>query len=91
MLLDSVRQNIVTKLRLLDDRVADERLLLQIAAGTATERIALSYPRVEIAEARARVSSFYALDVLRAVTGSIPSPDSVEDGQGDEGQTFVLR
>jgi hypothetical protein len=78
MLLDTVRQNIATKLRLLDDRVADERLLLQIAAGAATERIALSYPRVEIAEARARVPSFYALDVLRAVTGSIPSPDSVE-------------
>jgi ATP-dependent helicase/DNAse subunit B len=78
MLLDSVRRNIATKLRLLDDRVADERLLLQIAAGAATERIALSYPRFEIAEARARVPSFYALDVLRAVTGSIPSPDSVE-------------
>lgn len=78
LLLDSVRRNIPTTLRLLDDRVADERLLLQIAAGAATERIALSYPRVEIAEARARVPSFYALDVARAVTGSIPSPISME-------------
>jgi len=78
MLLDAVRRNVPTKLRLLDDRVADERLLLQIAVGAATERIALSYPRVEIAEARARVPSFYALDVARAVTGSIPSPVSME-------------
>jgi ATP-dependent helicase/nuclease subunit B len=78
MLLDSVRRNVPTKLRLLDDRVEDERLLLQIAVGAASERIAFSYPRVEIAEARARVPSFYALDVVRAVTGSIPSPVSME-------------
>jgi hypothetical protein len=78
MLLDAVRRNVATKLRLLDDRVEDERLLLQIAVGAASERIAFSYPRVEIAEARARVPSFYALDVARAVTGSIPSPVSME-------------
>ena len=78
LLLDVIRQKIPTKLRLLDDRVADERLLLQIAVGAATERIAFSYPRVEIAEARARVPSFYALDVARAVTGAIPSPVVME-------------
>lgn len=78
MLLDAVRRDIPTKLRLLDDRVEDERLLLQVAAGAASERIAFSYPRVEIAEARARVPSFYALDVVRAVTGSLPSPVALE-------------
>lgn len=49
MLLDAVRRNVPTPLRVLDDRVADERLLLQIAAGAASEQIALSYPRVDIA------------------------------------------
>jgi hypothetical protein len=78
LLLDTVRRRVPTRLRLLDDRVEEERLLLQIAVGAATERIALSYPRVEIAEARARVPSFYALDVARAVTGSIPPPASME-------------
>jgi ATP-dependent helicase/nuclease subunit B len=78
LLLDATRRRISTKLPLLDDWVADERLLLQTAVGAATERIAFSYPRVEIAEARARVPSFYALDVARAVTGKIPSPVAME-------------
>jgi ATP-dependent helicase/nuclease subunit B len=83
LLLDAIRKKVPTKLRLLDDRVADERLLLQIAVGAATERIAFSYPRVEIAEARARVPSFYALDVARAVTGSIPPPAVIERAARD--------
>jgi CRISPR/Cas system-associated exonuclease Cas4 (RecB family) len=32
----------------------------------------LSYPRLEVAEARARVPSFYALDVARSITGQVP-------------------
>ena len=46
-----------------------ERLLLQIAAGAASERLYVSYPRIELSESRARVPSFYALDVMRAATG----------------------
>jgi len=56
-----------------DDRAAAERLLLKIAIGSTSERLYLSYPRLDSnAEARARVPSFYALDVMRAITGSIP-------------------
>ena len=32
----------------------------------------LSYPRLDVGETRARVPSFYALDVMRAITGSVP-------------------
>jgi RecB family exonuclease len=78
MLLDAVRRSITTPLRVQDNRVEDERLLLRVAAGAATERIVFSYPRIEIAAARARVPSFYALDVARAVSGQIPSPEAME-------------
>ena len=55
-----------------DDRGSAERLLLKIAIGAASERLYLSYPRLDVAETRARVPSFYALDVMRAITGRVP-------------------
>ena len=55
-------------------RAARERLLLRLAVGAPTERLWLSYPRLEVAESRPRVPSFYALDVMRAITGRIPQP-----------------
>jgi RecB family exonuclease len=45
---------------------------LRLAVGAARERIHLSYPRIETGESRPRVPSFYVLDVMRAITGSIP-------------------
>ena len=51
-------------------RGARERLLLQLAAGAATERLYVSFPSLELGESRPRVPSFYALDVMRAVTGT---------------------
>jgi hypothetical protein len=50
------------------DRLVSERLLLQVATGAASERLYVSYPRIELTESRARVPSFYALDMMRAVT-----------------------
>jgi hypothetical protein len=55
-----------------EERGSAERLLLKIAIGSATERLYLSYPRMDVAETRARVPSFYALDVARAITGRVP-------------------
>lgn len=55
-----------------DRRAAAERLLLKLAIGAAGDRLYLSYPRVDVAESRARVPSFYALDVMRAITGAVP-------------------
>jgi ATP-dependent helicase/nuclease subunit B len=56
----------------MSDRSQQERLQLQIAAGAASRRLYLSYPRLEVAEGRARVPSFYALDVARSITGYVP-------------------
>ncbi len=55
-----------------DDRKNAERLLLKLSIGAATDRAYLSYPRLDVAETRVRVPSFYALDVVRAITGAVP-------------------
>jgi CRISPR/Cas system-associated exonuclease Cas4 (RecB family) len=72
LLLDDRRHQLAAGLLDQDDRGRAERLLLHIAIGAASERLHLSYPRLDVAEARARVPSFYALDVMRAITGSVP-------------------
>lgn len=72
LLLDSLRKKISPELWVLADRSQQERLLLQIAVGAAHKKLYLSYPRLEIAEARPRVPSFYALDVIRSMTGRVP-------------------
>jgi ATP-dependent helicase/nuclease subunit B len=72
LLLDKLRRQLSSDLSVLSDRSQQERLLLQIAVGAASRRLYLSYPRLEVAEARARVPSFYALDVARSITGNVP-------------------
>jgi hypothetical protein len=72
LLLDGDRQALGAGLATEDDRVAAERVRLRLAVGAATDRCWLSYPRLDVGQARARVPSFYALDVMRAVSGSVP-------------------
>jgi ATP-dependent helicase/nuclease subunit B len=72
LLLDQQRKRLGPDLRLLNDRSQHERLLLQLAVGAARRRLYLSYPRLDVAEARPRVPSFYALDVVRSITGDVP-------------------
>jgi ATP-dependent helicase/nuclease subunit B len=72
LLLDDRRHAIDGALVDQDSRAAAERLLLKIAIGAASERLYLSYPRLDASESRARVPSFYALDVMRAITGRVP-------------------
>jgi RecB family exonuclease len=72
LLLDKLRRQLSSDLSVMSDRSQQERLLLQIAVGAASRRLYLSYPRLEVAEARARVPSFYALDVARSITGNVP-------------------
>jgi ATP-dependent helicase/nuclease subunit B len=72
LLLDKLRRQLSSDLSVLSDRSQQERLLLQIAIGAARRRLYLSYPRLDVAEARARVPSFYALDVARSITGHVP-------------------
>ncbi|MGZ3418108.1 MAG: PD-(D/E)XK nuclease family protein [Polyangiales bacterium] len=60
-----------------EDRVAAERLALRLAVGAAKERVILSWPRVDVDQARPRVPSFYGLEVLRAAEGSLSGYDEL--------------
>jgi CRISPR/Cas system-associated exonuclease Cas4 (RecB family) len=84
LLLDERRQAIAAPLVDQDQRGRAERLLLKIAIGAATERVYLSYPRLDVAETRARVPSFYALDVMRAITGAIPDHRALAEAAAEE-------
>jgi RecB family exonuclease len=86
MLLDEeMRVPLDAGLLLQKDRAGTERLLLRLAVGAATERLWLSYPRMEASESRPRVLSFYALDILRAVTGRIPDHETLATAAAQEG------
>ncbi len=73
ILLDESRQNISPLLATRKEHGAEERLLLRIALGAASERLVVSIPRIDAARARPRVASFYALEIARAVEGTLPS------------------
>jgi superfamily I DNA/RNA helicase/CRISPR/Cas system-associated exonuclease Cas4 (RecB family) len=68
-----------------EDRARTERLLLRLAVGAATERLHLSYPRLETSQGRPRVPSFYALDVMRAITGRLPNHEDLQRAAYEEG------
>jgi CRISPR/Cas system-associated exonuclease Cas4 (RecB family) len=78
LLLDNLRRQLSSDLFVLPDRSQEERLLLQIAVGAASRRLYVSYPRLDVAEARPRVPSFYALDVARSITGEVPDYEVLE-------------
>ena len=71
LLLDLYRPGL-GELVLQDRRVERERLLLHIAVGVASERLIVSYPRMDTGKGRPRVPSFYALEVVRAAEGRLP-------------------
>ncbi|MGH9558242.1 MAG: PD-(D/E)XK nuclease family protein, partial [Bryobacteraceae bacterium] len=79
LLLDDFRRAMEAALPVLDDRAARERSLLRLAAGAARERLIASYPRMDVAEARPRVPSFYALELPRAIEGRLPELRDLED------------
>ncbi len=73
LLLDEDRVNLSAGLDTQDQRVARERMLLRTAAAAASKSLVVSYPRMDVAQSRARVPSFYALEVVRAAEGRLPS------------------
>jgi ATP-dependent helicase/nuclease subunit B len=86
MLLDAeMRAPLGAGLPVQDDRAKSERLLLRLAVGAATERLWLSYPRLDLSGARPRVPSFYLLDVMRAVTGRIPNHEVLQRDAAEAG------
>lgn len=78
VLLDEAREAVSDRLVTQDGRAQYERLLLRLVAGAATDRLYLSYPRFDPIRARARVPSFYVLEVVRAVTGRVPDPERLD-------------
>jgi ATP-dependent helicase/nuclease subunit B len=78
LLLDEHRGAIAAHLDRQADRIARERRLLRSAAAAASIRLVISYPRMDVAQARARVPSFYALEVVRAAEGRLPSLQEFE-------------
>ncbi|GIW40288.1 MAG: hypothetical protein KatS3mg076_0865 [Candidatus Binatia bacterium] len=87
LLLDGYRKGLSRDLRVQDDRAHEERLRLRLAVGAAEERVVLSYPRTDVVEARPRVTSFYGLDVVRAATGRVPEPHTLEKEAASRGET----
>jgi hypothetical protein len=85
LLLDEGRRGIDRSLLRQEDRSRAERLLLKIAIGATTNRLYLSYPRMDVAQTRARVPSFYALDVMRAITGRVPDHRALASEAAKEG------
>jgi CRISPR/Cas system-associated exonuclease Cas4 (RecB family) len=85
LLLDEARRAIDASLVGQDERGSAERLLLKIGIGAASERLYLSYPRLDVSETRARVPSFYALDVVRAITGRVPDHRVLASEAAEEG------
>src|SRR5262245_59122314 len=78
ILLDTLRAALDSRLTTQNDRGKHERLLLRLAVGAARRHVHLSYSRIELAEARPRVPSFYAMEIQRALAGSIPDPQTLE-------------
>ncbi len=73
LLTDEHRAHLAVQLDTQDQRVARERMLLRSAAAAASKRLIVSYPRMDVTQARPRVPSFYALEVVRAAEGRLPS------------------
>ncbi len=89
LLLDELRTAVDPALATQRHRLHAERVRLQVAVGTAEARLYVSYPRIEISESRARVPSFYALDVMRAATGRVPDQESLEKQAREAGDALL--
>ncbi len=72
MFLDRMRRGVTAASLLTNEgRATAERLALRIALGAATERATFSYPRVDTELGRPKTPSFYALELVRAQTGTL--------------------
>jgi CRISPR/Cas system-associated exonuclease Cas4 (RecB family) len=85
LLLDAIRIRLGADLQTREQRSGHERLRLRLASGAAKKAIWFSYPRMDLTESRPRVASFYALEIQRALTGSVPDIDALEQRAFDEG------
>jgi CRISPR/Cas system-associated exonuclease Cas4 (RecB family) len=86
LLLDEPRRALSARLDTQEERAQRERIRLRLAIGAATRRVVLSYPRMEVVEARPRVPSFYGLDLMRAAHGALPGYETLERDAADAGE-----
>lgn len=86
LLLDDARRRLrdrgATGLATNDERTSDERLALRLAVGAASRRVVLSYPRLDVEQARPRTPSFYGLEVLRVAEGELRGFEYLQDKAG---------
>ncbi len=78
LLPDSARASLDLGLETNEGRVESERFALSLAVGAASKALVLSWPRIEAEHARPRVPSFYVLEVLHAVHGTLPSFEAAQ-------------
>ena len=91
VLLDSQRRALDVPLRTNSDRVADERTALRLAVGAASQRLVLSWPRLDESQGRPRVPSFYGLEAVRAAEGHLPGFDALAERARLEGKARLAR
>ncbi len=72
LLLDPARESLGNLLPVRETKVDQERLRLRLALAAARESVVASYSRMDVAEGRPRVPSFYALELPRALEGKLP-------------------
>ena len=83
LLLDAFRTAADANLLLRHHRVDQERVRLHLAVAAASAKLVVSYPRMDVAEARPRVPSFYALELPRAIQGGLPELKKFEERARD--------
>jgi ATP-dependent helicase/nuclease subunit B len=83
LLLDAFREAADARLMLKHHKVDLERERLHLAVAAANDKLIVSYPRMDVTEARPRVPSFYALELPRAIQGSLPALKTFEEQTRD--------
>ena len=73
----------------LDDLLRRERALLRLTVQAAARRLVASYPSLDVIAGRARVPSFYALDLLRAAEGSLPDLRALEKRAAEASESLL--
>ncbi|MEW5739527.1 MAG: PD-(D/E)XK nuclease family protein [Myxococcota bacterium] len=86
LLADEVRRALSPALETNVERLAAERLALQLAVGAASSRAVLSWPRIDAEHARPRVPSFYVLEAARAVEGRLPVYEELQRRAESQGR-----
>jgi ATP-dependent helicase/nuclease subunit B len=89
IMLDALRAELSTGLATNAQRLAHERLALGLAVGAAERRLYLSYPRLDLEQARPRVPSFYALEAVRAAEGRLPNFAELDRGAEAESSARI--